>query len=396
MPMISVSQYKIAAVILAGMLFSAGGRADVTLWTAAAEDGTALQTFADFRFRFEQDWNSRSSDGTEREDRARDRIRARLGLRIAIQDDLELLARVRTGSYDSQQSPHITVNDFQDNPTGDKDGVFDKFYLKYKNDRLWLWGGRNEFPFWKQHELFWDDDVTLIGGAAGFRHPLGMGSIAGTAGYFLLPDGMEVDESQGEMIAGQLAYTQQRDKLGLTAALGIYAMEGEGSPANPGKNLRKGNGTRDYTILTGSLQGKTQLANIPITVGFDYMHNLEDYSAAELAPFFSAADNVKTGDRDGFVTFIHFGQQNKAGDWLVGYYYADIETFAVNASYAQDDWMRWGSATQTDASDFHGHEARLGYVLPWNVKVLARLYIVESNNNPQDGNRFRIDLNRSF
>lgn len=272
--------------------------------------------------------------------------------------------------------------------------MFDEFYFKLKNDRLWLWGGRNEFPFWKQHELFWDDDVTLLGGAAGFKYPLGMGSITGTAGYFLLPDGM--DDTKGDMIAGQLAYTQQLDNLGLTAALGVYAMDGEGGPDNPGKNLRKGNGTRDYTILTGSLQGKSRLGNIPITVGFDYLYNMEDYTAAELAPFFSTADNVATDDTEGFVTFIHFGQQNKRGDWLAGYYYADIETFAVNASYAQDDWMRWGSANQTDASDFHGHEFRLAYVLPWNWKVLARLYIVESDNNPQDGNHFRIDFNRRF
>lgn len=84
------------------------------------------------------------------------------------------------------------------------------------------------------------------------------------------------------------------------------------------------------------------------------------------------------------------------GDWLVGYYYADIETLAVNSSFAQDDWMRWGSATDTRGSDFHGHEFRFGYVLPWKWKLLARFYSVESNNNPEDGNRFRIDFNRKF
>ena len=58
--------------------------------------------------------------------------------------------------------------------------------------------------------------------------------------------------------------------------------------------------------------------------------------------------------------------------------------------------MRWSSTTDTRASDFHGHEFRFGYVLPWKWKVLARLYMVESNNNSEDGNRFRIDFNRKF
>ena len=94
--------------------------------------------------------------------------------------------------------------------------------------------------------------------------------------------------------------------------------------------------------------------------------------------------------------FVHLGKQKQQGDWLLGYYYADIETLAVNSSFAQDDWMRWGSATDTRGSDFHDHEFRFGYVLPWKWKVLARLYMVESNNNPEDGNRFRIDFNRKF
>ncbi len=58
--------------------------------------------------------------------------------------------------------------------------------------------------------------------------------------------------------------------------------------------------------------------------------------------------------------------------------------------------MRWGSSNRTDANDFNGHEIRAAYVLPWKWKVLARYYSVESNNNPQDGERFRIDFNRKF
>jgi hypothetical protein len=90
------------------------------------------------------------------------------------------------------------------------------------------------------------------------------------------------------------------------------------------------------------------------------------------------------------------GTRNYPHDWLLGYYYAHIEILSVNASYAQDDWIRFGSGTQTDASDFEGHEIRLGYALSANINLLARLYLVDAITTRQDGKRFRVDLNWRF
>lgn len=87
------------------------------------------------------------------------------------------------------------------------------------------------------------------------------------------------------------------------------------------------------------------------------MHNSEDYSTIDLA---GAPTGTTDDDSEGFVFQIRLGKNKEQGDILVGYSSADIETLAVHSSYAQDDWMRWGSATQTRASDLHGHELRLG------------------------------------
>ena len=81
---------------------------------------------------------------------------------------------------------------------------------------------------------------------------------------------------------------------------------------------------------------------------------------------------------------VQVGQLKKRHDWLVGYYYSHIETFAVNASYAQDDWIRFGSGVQTDSSNFEGHEIRLGYALSSHINVLARLYLVEAITTARD------------
>ena len=348
-----------------------------------------IDIFGDFRFRFEQDWDSQDSSAVARQDRARARIRARIGIKITPNDFFEFAARLRSGNEDSQQSPHVTIADFSNNSTGDKDVVFDKWYFKFKQDRLWAWGGRNSLPIWKQNELLWDDDATVIGGAAGVKnYAFGPGEVSVNGGYVLLPDGMT--ETHGEMGFGQFIYATNMGSVGLTVAGGVLAIADEDTPST---NLLSGNDLRDYTIWVGNFQVKSEVASIPVNLGFDIMYNSEDYSTTDLI---GTPTGTTDDDTEGFVFQIRLGKQNKQGDWLIGHSYADIETLAVHASYAQDDWMRWGSATQTRASDFHGHEFRLAYILPWKWKMLARLYSVESNNNPEDGERFRIDFNRKF
>ena len=68
----------------------------------------------------------------------------------------------------------------------------------------------------------------------------------------------------------------------------------------------------------------------------------------------------------------------------------------MNASFAQDDWVRWGSSTQTDSSDLKGHEFRYAQQLTRSLQVMVRLYLVKAITSVQDGNRVRVDLNYRF
>ncbi len=153
---------------------------------------------------------------------------------------------------------------------------------------------------------------------------------------------------------------------------------------------------RDYTIWVGNIQAKWKAGNIPLTLGLDIIHNSEDYSDADIDPFFSVTDAVDPDDTDGYVLSLKAGQLKAAGDWLGAYYYARIETFAVNSSYAQDDWVRWGSATESRGSNMRGHELRLARAFAKNMNLVARLYIVEAITNKEDGNRLRVDFNYKF
>ncbi len=88
---------------------------------APQEEERKLQWQADFRLRFESDWDSRRDSGIDRLDRNRLQIRARFALTYAPTEMLSFGVRARSGSRESQQSPHITIVDFEGFPTGERE-----------------------------------------------------------------------------------------------------------------------------------------------------------------------------------------------------------------------------------------------------------------------------------
>ncbi len=88
-----------------------------------------------------------------------------------------------------------------------------------------------------------------------------------------------------------------------------------------------------------------------------------------------------------------FGDLRLRYDWPFGYYYAHIGTLAVNASYSQDDWARFGRGPQ---SDVKGHEIRATDVIAKNLNLAARQFLVDALTTIQDGKRLHVDLNWKF
>lgn len=345
-----------------------------------------LKLTGDFRARLEADFDSKRSDGTPREDRDRLRIRLRLGLEYAANEHFSLGLRLRSGSDDSHQSPHVTLVDFDDNDTGDADLNLDRWFAQARGERLWGWAGRNSLPLWKQNELLWDDDVTPVGLALGFeRQTEGGGRLAVNTGYFSPPVGMR--DFAGELALGQLVYSSRR----LTVAGALLAYDADRDDADALRLLRR-NGLRDYRLWVGSFQTRLEAHGRSLVLGVDLIHNGEDYPASDPDPF-TASHRDQT---DGFVLSARLGETRAKGDWRAAYTYAEIEALAVIASYSQDDWMRWGSAVENRGSDFRGHELRFDYVLAKDLTLVSRLYLVESITTSEDGSRFRVDLNYRF
>jgi hypothetical protein len=284
-----------------------------------------------------------------------------------------------------QQSPHITLGDeFQAGMIG-----IDKAFLKGKHKRLWWWLGKNTFPFWKQNELWWDDDVNPGGIALGWRIPASNRmTLMPSMGYFIVRD-TTIDQSA--LVAAQMAGEIKFVRMKLNFASGFFRF----------RNMRyvpdQQSSILDYDNINSGVKLQFQTIR-PITLGFDYLLNLKQYKANADLP-----EKLKN-ETKGLVATVALGSLNSKGDFLVEYTYAQIGKFSVVDYLAQDDWIRWGfaNATGTRSSNFKGHEVRTAYAFGSTFNAEIRIYFVKGIV-PQDvvsrretGNRIRLDLNMKF
>ena len=361
------------------------------------EDGPALfDPYGDFRLRIEQDWDSRQGDGTERDDRLRLRFRLRGGLLVNLSDRWSARVQVRSGPHKSQQSPHITIYDFDGGASGPWEFNFDYWYASYRTENLEVWAGRNELSFQHQDDLFLIDNVTFAGVGGSYRQGLGGGALTLLANYVALPVGMR--DFSGTSVIGQVAYERDWESVGFMAATGVFASRAD--PDDPvGEQLLTENNARDYDLINLQLQLRARAFGHPVRRGASYSHNFQDYSAAPVGSF----SEFHQDDRDGYVVEVLWGQSGNANDWQIGYYYSHVEALAANSSYIEDDWARWGTSTQARLTNMKGSEFRVLYTIGPRQNIFARLFFVDAVDLLQpgdialeDGKRFRLEYNIAF
>ena len=366
---------------------------------AAQEDGSGpslLDPFGDFRLRLEQDWDSRRGDGTQLNDRLRLRFRLRLGLDLNLSDRWRARAQLRSGPHDSQQSPHITIYDFDGGSNGPYEFNFDYWYLSYGTEALEVWAGRNQLSYWHQDDLWVFDNVTYVGAGGSYGHGLAGGTMTWHTNLVALPVGMR--NLSGSGLFAQAEYARDLSSTEFRLGLGFQATRADPNDT-VGEALLTENGSRDYDILTLQLQHHSTVLGQPLRLGADYSHNFRDYGGAPAGSFSEFhQDHV-----DGWVLEALWGPSGGAGDLLLGYYYSHVEALAANSSYIQDDWARWGTSTQARLTNMKGSEFRLLFTISPSQNIFARLFIVDAIDLLQpgdvaleDGKRFRLEYNISF
>ncbi|MDX1409903.1 MAG: putative porin, partial [Saprospiraceae bacterium] len=173
--------HRFLAVLVAAIVLLPGlkGQTDST--------HNSFKFYGDARFRAEQDWDSRKSDGTFRDDRSRMRIRARAGMTYQASSWLEMGAGIRTGNPGNQQDPNITFGLANNEYSAFAVGVH-KAYLRLHGAHFSGWLGKNTFPFETQNELFWSSAVYPEGATIQFNRNYESGTVANvkiTAGHYI-------------------------------------------------------------------------------------------------------------------------------------------------------------------------------------------------------------------
>ncbi|WP_218597845.1 putative porin [Polaribacter sp. NJDZ03] len=346
----------------------------------------------DFRFRVEQDWSSRKSDGTYRNDRTRLRYRARFGVEYQYKDWLSFGARLRTGDPKKQQDPQLTLGDsFKE--FGTLPISFEKIYVKFNHKWFSSWLGKNAFPFEKQNELFWSDNVFPEGiSLSGSFNLEGnfINALQVNTGHFIVASNGSSLDKDASFQGIQVVTTHLQKRLKLFPSFYYF---------NNIPNIPDGNETfvMDYAILHIG----AKFIIVPekqITAGFDFYQNVKNY------------DNNPTiskeisNQKQGMITSLSFGNLKKSGDWKLNFTYSFLEKFAAVDFFAQNDWARWDYSSQGSndgrLTNFKGLEVMGGYAINQSMNLKLRAFfvnqIVPLGIEKENGNRVRLDFNIKF
>lgn len=360
-----------------------------------AQDTTLNQKLilnGDFRFRVEHDWASHRADGTFRADRSRLRFRTRFGANYQYNDWASFGLRIRTGNLNDQQGPHLTLGGNGGEFSTLQIGV-EKAFFKVKNKYLSAWLGKNKFPFKKQNELFWNDNVYPEGLAAHWKIPIKPNFIDALeirVAHFILNSQNQTFDKDNYLQGVQLLSKHWNQRINFFPTFYYF---------NQVPNLPDGKGTQAMAYKIVHLGGQVEILKKPkFLLGIDYYHNLEVQFSTEFE------QDKWENQNQGFVFSLKLGTVKKKGDWLLHLYYAYIEKYAVVDYLAQNDWARWDysgqDATGSRLSNFQGIEARIGYALGKNFNLILRAYRVEQllrlGAAKETGNRIRLDLNIGF
>lgn len=359
----------------------------------AQEGGFSKIKFSgDFRFRVEQDWDSRKSDGTFRTDRTRLRYRARLGAIYNHKDWATVGLRIRTGDPIKQQDPQITLGDvskeFGTLPIG-----FEKLFFKakYKNFEGWL--GKNTFPFEKNNEQFWSDNVFPEGIFLSYNFAVNSGilnTISLRGGHFIVVASGATLGSDSYFEGFQTNLSFANGNFNIFPSIYVF----KNMP-----NIPDGAATFvfDYTIL--HLGGNLKVLNKPlINLDVDYYYNAEDYGSNA-----NILQNFKE-EKHGFVSGISYGALKEKGNLFFKLTYNYLQQYAAVDFLTQNDWARWdySSFNSPDGrlTNYKGFEFVTAYKLNKSMNLVMKYYWVEQlvpyGNFLENGSRIRFDIDIKF
>ncbi len=274
-----------------------------TLGTALAED--RIEFSGDLRYRIE-DSVARPADA---DPRLRQRIRARLGARSTILEEIDLGLRLRTGNPLDPNSSHVDLG----HEFASFGIALDRAYLKWRLGDHFIAAGKFDHPFVDTpvySGLVWDGDIQGEGLAANVRAV----STDGTS-WDLKAIAYNTVENRDDLQDGYL--------LGAQSALGFGVGDGRLTLSNAyyhNAEIEDDDGDvtdlellEEYRVVDNLLGGELALGGLKLSLGGRFVTNL-------------AAEDDNIGWQAGVGLPLRVG-----GDWTVEPW-ADVHSLQANAT----------------------------------------------------------------
>jgi len=321
-------------------------RIDMNSTTPVAENGifNKVHFKGDLRLRYE------SIERDDKDNKYRNRYRLRLGVRVDLDENLQLEVGMRSG-FANPTSGNQTFRD--DEPLSDyffQSLRFNVLGLSYKFDNSTVKVGRQPYMMYRpiKSQLVWDNDVSMNGVNYHYRDDTKIITVGINQPSL---EEAAVSENDVNLFLAQYVHKTKVGDAKLHVGAGIYYYDG-----------LKGN-----TTLFGKDKGNT-VVNGVYTNNY---HILEGFAELQFKDVFgfpfkvaaSVAYNVAASNNNfGYDLAFQIGKAKDIGDWQVKYSYTDIEADAVFAAYSDSDNFGGGSAAK-------GHAIRAKY------KMGKKLYL---------------------
>lgn len=360
----------------------------LTLSTARAAE--APKSWAD-QVTFKGDLRYRLENITEdgKDDRYRERIRARLNAEVKIDD----VSRAGIGMSTGQADP-VSGNQSLGDGLSKKEFRLDLAYLERQlvPDQLTFVGGRMKNPFIRTQDLIWDSDLNMDGLALKGVTRLGdrLEMLANAGSIWLQERATEADSMLYGGQAGARLSLGENASLMVGGSVYQYThMEGMGVLDWEKKNNAYGNSTvsvpmdafttnKVYKIDFTDVEGFTELEifihGVPVSIHGSYVVNTE-------------ADVNDTG----YLVGLSVGKAKNAGDYMVGWNYRDLEKDAVVGAFTDSDSAGGGT-------DIRGHRIYAAYAINsnWGLAVSYFMNDKKVSSDAVDYTRLMIDVSLKF
>ena len=304
-----------------------------------------LKWSGDLRYRYESLNDTGSGTDNVGKERRRNRIRARLGLKAKVTDEVDAIFRIASGSTDTPTSTNQTL----DNTFESKDLWLDLGYVDWHPDSypgLNVYAGKMKNPFYRvgKNQVIWDSDVNPEGGAFSYSYDMTDSDKATiTAAAFWLdardPSGSN-DDADASYIGIQAMLKHKFDNGSyLTGGASFYdignidskssASDDTGVTLN-GNTDAGGNIYRyDYDMVEGFAEYGFKCNGMPVAVFGNYVENIAAPESRNTAYSIGAQLNKASA--------------KKPGSWQLKASYCDVESDAVFGGLSNSDFIDGGT-----------------------------------------------------